>query len=68
MFMLYLLGVSYNGIASRFIKEGRRMKGKISLDGSAIKKMLINEKYVGDVILQKNVTVDYLTRKTIKNN
>ncbi len=69
MFMLYLLGVSYNGIATRFIKEGRlNGAGKVSWNSSSIKKMLLNEKYVGDVILQKNVTVDYLTRKTIKNN
>ncbi len=69
IFMLYLLGESYNGIANRLIKEGKlNGAGIISWSTSGIKKMLVNEKYVGDLMLQKSVSVDYLTRKTIKNN
>lgn len=69
IFMLYLLGESYNGISRHLLKEGRlNGAGKISWGISSIKKMLLNEKYVGDLILQKTVTVDYLTRKTIVNN
>lgn len=30
--------------------------------------MLRNEKYMGDALLQKSYTVDYLTKKTVKNN
>ncbi len=69
IFMLYLLGESYNGISRHLLKEGRlNGAGKISWGISSIKKMLLNEKYVGDLILQKTVTVDYRTRKTIVNN
>ena len=69
IFMLYLLGESYNSISKRLLKEGRlNGAGKLSWSMAGIKKMLRNEKYVGDLILQKTVTVDYLTRKTIKNN
>ncbi len=34
---------------------------------SAVKNILRNEKYCGDVIMQKTITVDYLTHKTKKN-
>lgn len=32
-----------------------------------IKKMLSNEKYIGDALLQKTYTVDFLTKKRVKN-
>jgi site-specific DNA recombinase len=34
---------------------------------SSIKGILRNEKYCGDVIMQKTITIDYLTHKTKKN-
>jgi len=34
----------------------------------AIKKILQNEKYIGDALLQKTYTVDVLTKKRVKNN
>lgn len=34
---------------------------------SAVKNILRNEKYCGDVLMQKTITVDYLTHKTKKN-
>lgn len=33
-----------------------------------IKKILQNEKYIGDALLQKTYTVDFLTKKRVKNN
>lgn len=33
-----------------------------------IEKMLVNEKYMGDALLQKTYTVDFLTKKRVKNN
>ena len=33
-----------------------------------IKKMLLNEKYMGDALLAKTYTVDFLTKKRVKNN
>lgn len=35
---------------------------------STIKKILTNEKYMGDALLQKTYTTDFLTKKRIKNN
>lgn len=34
----------------------------------AVVQLLQNEKYCGDAILRKSVTIDYLTKKTVKNN
>lgn len=34
---------------------------------STLKKMLQNEKYAGDALLQKTITVDFLTHKRVKN-
>ena len=33
-----------------------------------LKKILQNEKYIGDALLQKTYTVDFLTKKRVKNN
>ncbi|MFD3156684.1 recombinase family protein [Haloimpatiens sp. FM7330] len=35
---------------------------------STIQKILRNEKYTGDALLQKTMTVDFLTHKRVKNN
>lgn len=35
---------------------------------STINKILRNEKYIGDALLQKTYTTDFLTKKRIKNN
>ena len=34
----------------------------------SVKKILQNEKYIGDALLQKTYTVDFLTKKRVKNN
>ena len=34
----------------------------------SIKKILKNEKYMGDALLQKTYTVDFLTKKRVANN
>jgi hypothetical protein len=34
----------------------------------ALKKILQNEKYIGDALLQKTYTVDFLTKKRVRNN
>jgi len=33
-----------------------------------IKEDIQNEKYIGDSLLQKNYTVDFLSKKRVKNN
>lgn len=42
--------------------------GKPTWRPEAIKKILQNEKYIGDALLQKTYAVDVLTKKRVKNN
>lgn len=42
--------------------------GKAKWRPETIKKILKNEKYIGDALLQKIYTVDVLTKKRVKNN
>lgn len=57
------------------IQIGRGLEADSILTGAGkerwrpetIKKMLSNEKYIGDALLQKTYTVDFLTKKRVKN-
>lgn len=42
--------------------------GKAKWRPETLKKILKNEKYIGDALLQKTYTVDFLTKKRVKNN
>ncbi|MDD2981379.1 MAG: recombinase family protein [Hespellia sp.] len=42
--------------------------GKDKWRPETLKKILKNEKYIGDALLQKTYTVDFLTKKRVKNN
>lgn len=42
--------------------------GKARWRPESVKKILQNEKYIGDALLQKTYTVDFLTKKRVKNN
>lgn len=42
--------------------------GKAKWRTETLKKILQNEKYIGDALLQKTYTVDFLTKKRVKNN
>jgi site-specific DNA recombinase len=56
------------------IKRGLEADGILNGAGnkiwhtSNISKILRNEKYIGDALLQKTYTVDFLTKKRVKNN
>ena len=52
-------GLEADGILTGAGKERWRPK--------TIKKMLSNEKYIGDALLQKTYTVDFLTKKRVNN-
>jgi DNA invertase Pin-like site-specific DNA recombinase len=68
IFRLYLEGSSFVQIAK--ILEGDGVKtatGKTEWCPSVIDQMLSNEKYMGDALLQKTYTVDFLTKKRVKN-
>ncbi|OLS01601.1 recombinase family protein [Tissierella creatinophila] len=64
----YLEGKSLAGIGRDLEKEGiLTAAGKPKWRPETIKKILMNEKYIGDALLQKTFTVDFLTKKRVKN-
>ena len=69
IFTEYLDGKGTNRIARELEEEGvPNWNGKAKWYESTIKSMLNNEKYKGDALLQKSYTVDFLTKKRVKNN
>lgn len=64
----YLNGKGTNRIAHALEKEGiPNWNGKAKWYESSIKKMLSNEKYKGEALLQKTYTVDFLSKKRVIN-
>ncbi|SDB54157.1 Recombinase zinc beta ribbon domain-containing protein [Ruminococcaceae bacterium FB2012] len=66
---MYLDGLSFGDIAKRLMEAGLQTKfGKKNWDKASVRSILINEKYVGDVILQKTYTIDCISHKAARNN
>ncbi|NCC15681.1 MAG: recombinase family protein [Clostridia bacterium] len=64
----YLEGKSLAGIGRDLEKDGiLTAAGKPKWRPETLKKILTNEKYIGDALLQKTTTVDFLTKKRVKN-
>ena len=69
MFRLYLEGYSAAKISEYLQEKGiRTTTGKEKWHATVVMKMLRNEKYIGDVLLQKTYTVDFMTKKKVINN
>lgn len=69
IFNLFLLGRSLRQIKEAL--ERRNIltpKGKTEWSLGTIESILKNEKYMGDVLLQKSYTADFLSKKKRKNN
>lgn len=65
----YLEGSSMDRISAGLEADGILTgAGKEKWHTSTINKILRNEKYMGDALLQKTYTTDFLTKKRIKNN
>jgi len=65
----YLEGASMLKIARGLEADGiLNGAGKQKWHTSNINQILRNEKYIGDALLQKTYTVDFLTKKRVKNN
>lgn len=65
----YLEGASMLKIVRGLEADGiRNGAGRERWHTSNINQILRNEKYIGDALLQKTYTVDFLTKKRIKNN
>lgn len=69
IFELYLCGFGVRKI-KKYLEENKikTVTGKDTWSTSTIDRMLSNEKYVGDVLMQKSFTENFLTGKRKKNN
>ena len=68
IFALFLEGQTPKRICDRLLADGIETKcGKQKWSVSTIQRILRNEKYCGDAILQKTVTIDCIT-KTVRKN
>ena len=64
----YLSGKTTDYITRILIKEGvKNWNGSTTWHTTTLQSILGNEKYMGDAILQKGYTVDFLTKKRVKN-
>lgn len=68
IFREYLEGASCKKIARGLERDGiLTARGNTRWHDSSIRLILENEKYMGDALLQKTYTVDYLNKKRVKN-
>ena len=69
IFNSYLAGSSLSGIKSDLEQSGViTSRGKEAWSITPIQHILRNEKYVGDVLMQKTYTTDCISKKVRKNN
>jgi site-specific DNA recombinase len=69
IYLEYLQGASLKQIGDSLEADGILTAAKkAKWRPETIKKILKNEKYIGDALLQKTYTVDVLTKKRVKNN
>lgn len=65
----YLEGKSILAICRGLERDKiRTARGNPRWHDSSVRKILENEKYMGDALLQKTYTVDFLQKKRVKNN
>ncbi len=68
IFDLYLQGLSLGQIKAYLESQGiKTVTGKNDWNAKTIRDMLKNEKYMGDTMLQKTFTEDFMTGKKSKN-
>lgn len=67
IFQDYLSGMGTNAIVRKLRKSGIPTKHDCTWRESVVSRMLSNEKYKGDMLLQKTFTVDHISKKHVKN-
>ncbi len=68
IYKLFLSGLSYKAIAKELTnRQIKSPAGKDTWCTSTVKSILTSEKMKGDALLQKKFTVDFLTKKQVKN-
>ena len=69
IYSLYLDGYSSTQIAELLTKSGiPTVKGLSVWSSGSVLGILKNEKFCGDALCQKTVTIDFFTHKSVKNN
>ena len=68
IFNLYLDGYSVDKIASYLNENGVKSKTGTEWKKATVQGILVNEKYVGDLLMQKTFSTDCISKKTKKNN
>lgn len=69
IYLEYLQGASLKQIGESLEADGiLTAAGKAKWHPETIKKILKNEKYIGDALLQKTYTIDVLTKKRVQNH
>ena len=69
IYNLYLEGYSSGMIADMLTKSGiLTVKGLPTWSAGSVLGILKNEKYCGDALCQKTVTIDFFTHKSVKND
>jgi len=69
IYNLYLEGYSSTQIAEFLTQNGiPTVQGRPTWSSGSVLGILRNEKYCGDALCQKTVTVDFFTHKCVKNN
>ena len=67
VYHLFEEGFSFSQISNLFRAEGVQGTRSDTWPNAAIRTMLENEKYAGDLLMQKVYTEDFLTKKKVKN-
>ena len=68
IFDMYLSGMGVGTIAKRLTEEGvKTRRGFSCWSTHAVFTIIRNEKYVGDLLLQKKYIEDYMTKRTVEN-
>ena len=68
IYKLFLSGLSYTAIGQELMERGiKSPSGKDKWHPGRVQRILTNEKMKGDALLQKCYTVDFLTKKQVKN-
>ena len=69
IFDSFLEGMSLLNIARMLMQQGRKTgRGNTEWSAGGVKRILTNEKYKGDALLQKTFTADPISKKKKKNN
>ena len=68
IFADYLSGLGKNAIMKKLVKLGIPTKCDGRWTGNSVVKILTNEKFIGDMCLQKGFVVDHITKQRKQNN